>query len=336
MNIGILGTGAIAAKHAEAWSNIGCKVVACSNRTLEKGQEFASRFGCRFVSSPEDLCRDSAVELVDICTFPDYRVEPLEICAELGKPAQVQKPIATRLAEAHRIQELVSRTGITVGVVSQNRFNDSSQFLHEAITAGRLGRLLQLDAYVKWYRPPSYYSRPIKGSWKTEGGGALINQAIHQVDLLRWFGGPVREVSARWQIGTLHKIESEDLVNGLLSFSSGALGVIQASTAIWPGYPERIEVHGTKGSAILTGNRFARWDVIDDTGPKPELAGELASGSSDPMAISLTPFERQFQDLLDAHRERRTPTVSVEDGTAALGIVEAVYESCRTGRNVEL
>src|SRR5947209_13593823 len=106
-------------------------------------------------------------------------------------------------------------------------------FLKRAIDAGRLGPLIQCDAYVKWYRSAEYYSRPIKGSWAVEGGGALINQAIHQIDVLRWLAGPVDRLNAMWQLGALHKIESEDVVNALLRYSNGATGIIQASTAMW-------------------------------------------------------------------------------------------------------
>ena len=164
------------------------------------------------------------------------------------------------------------RAGIVLGVVSQHRFDESSQFLATALAAGRLGRLLQADAYVKWYRSPEYYARPIKGTWAVEGGGALINQAIHQVDLLRWFAGPVREVFGAWQLGAAHRIESEDVLTAVIRFEHGATGVLQASTAFWPGYPERIELHGTKGTAVVTGDRLTRWDVRDDEGEAPPLA----------------------------------------------------------------
>lgn len=336
MRIGIIGTGAIAAKHAQAWLNIGCQVVACSNKTEQKGREFAGRFGAQFLPDAESLCRHSDVELVDVCTFPDYRIEPVSLCASLGKPIQLQKPIATKLGDAHQILEVVRAAGITVGVVSQRRFDDGSQFLHRAIAAGRLGRILQADCYVKWYRSPAYYNRAGKGTWQTEGGGALINQAIHQVDLIRWLAGPVTELNARWRLGAVHRIESEDMVNALLTFESGALGVIQASTAFWPGYPERIEIHGSKGSAIMTGDRLTHWDVESDEGEPAPVMTDIASGASDPMAISLAPFERQFRDLIEAHVEGREPLVSVQDGVNALAIVEAVYESCRTGETVRL
>jgi UDP-N-acetyl-2-amino-2-deoxyglucuronate dehydrogenase len=331
MKIGIIGTGAIAAKQAQAWQNIGCGIAACTNQTAGKGREFAARFGAEFVADPVELCERSDVELVDVCTFPDYRLEPVKLCASLGKPVQLQKPIARTLAEAQQILEIANRAGITVGVVSQHRFDDSSQFLHRAISASRLGRILQADCYVKWYRPPAYYSRSIKGSWAVEGGGALINQAIHQVDLVRWLIGPVRSVKATWQLGAIHKIESEDIVNALLTFENEASGVIQASTAFRPGYPERIEIHGTKGSAMITGDRLTRWDVPDDGRERPPLTQEGLSGASDPMAISLIPFERQFADLLSAIRDRHQPLVSAQDGVNALGIVEAIYDACRAG-----
>lgn len=167
----------------------------------------------------------------------------VEACARGGKHLQVQKPIAADLITARKMIEVARAAGIRLAVVSQHRFDDSSIFLSEAIEAGRLGRLIQCDCYVKWYRPADYYSRPVKGTWKTEGGGALINQAIHQVDLLRWFAGPVAEVFGFWQLGAVHKIESEDVISAVVRYASLATGVIQTSTATWPGYPERIELH---------------------------------------------------------------------------------------------
>jgi predicted dehydrogenase len=189
---------------------------------------------------------------------------------------------------------------------------------------------------VKWYRSDEYYARPGKGSWAVEGGGALINQAVHQVDLLRWLIGPVRDVWGTWQLGAAHAIESEDNLSAVMRFANGAIGVIQASTAIWPGYPERIEIHGTRGTAVITGDRLTTWDVQDDRGGTPPVSQQAASGASDPMAISLEPFERQFRDFSDAIREGRSPAVSGRDGLRALEMVEAIYQACRTGERQTL
>jgi predicted dehydrogenase len=276
------------------------------------------------------------VDYVDVCTFPDFRLEPVEVCALAGKHVQVQKPISTNLETARRMIETARAAGILLGVVSQHRFDDASLFVSQALAAGRLGKLLQLDGYTKWYRPPEYYARPIKGSWRTEGGGALINQAIHQVDLLRWLAGPVRQLFAVWQLGAVHRIESEDVVNAVVEYASGATGVIQAATAFRPGYPERIEIHGSRGTAVITGDKLTAWDVDGDFGDPPPVSSQVASGASDPMAIPLAPFERQFLDFGDAIRHGRQPRVAGEQGYQALEVVDAVYRSCRTGQKIVL
>ncbi|MGB7760284.1 MAG: Gfo/Idh/MocA family oxidoreductase [Bryobacteraceae bacterium] len=332
----MIGTGAISRMHARVYRNIGYELVVCTDTHEPTGQRFADEFGVEFVRGYEEVCRNPRVDYVDVCTFPDFRLEPVEICALAGKHVQVQKPISTNLETARRMIETARSAGILLGVVSQHRFDDASLFVSQALAAGRLGKLLQLDGYTKWYRPPEYYARPIKGSWRTEGGGALINQAIHQVDLLRWLGGPVKRLFAMWQLGAVHRIESEDVVNAVVEYASGATGVIQAATAFRPGYPERIEIHGSRGTAVITGDKLTAWDVEGDSGDPAPVSRQVASGASDPMAISLEPFERQFLDFGDAIRHGRQPRVAGEDGYQALEVVDAVYRSCRTGQKVAL
>jgi UDP-N-acetyl-2-amino-2-deoxyglucuronate dehydrogenase len=331
MRVGLIGTGAIAEKHALAYKNIGFELAVCSNRSVERGRAFAERHNARFVDNWKYVCADPTVDFVDVCTLPDFRLPIVEFCAGLHKPVQLQKPICADLATARKILDL----GVTINIVSQHRFDDSSQFLKRAIDARRLGRILQADAYVKWFRPDSYYARPGKGTWAVEGGGALINQGIHSVDLLLWLIGPVRDVTAQWQIGAVHAIESEDVVNAMLRYESGATGVIQAATAFRPGYPERIEIHGTKGSAVIGGDRLVAFDVEGDSGEAPPLQPAGMSGASDPMAISLTPFERQFVDFGNAIRDVRAPLVTGEEGYRALELVDRIYRSCRENAHSE-
>ena len=336
MKVGMIGTGAISGIHARVYKKIGFEVAVCTDVYEPAGRKFAAEWGAQFVPTYEEVCRHPAIDYVDVCTFPDFRLEPIEICARAGKPVQVQKPMATNLSTARRMLETARAGNILLGVVSQHRFDDASLFLSRALAAGRLGKLLQCDCYIKWYRSAEYYSRPIKGSWKTEGGGALINQAIHQIDILRWLAGPVAEVFAAWQLGALHKIESEDVVSAVVRYASGATGVIQAATAFWPGYPERVEIPGAKGTAVVTGDKLTTWDVQDDSGDPAPVTKQVASGASDPMAISLEPFERQFLDFADAITHHRQPRVSGEQGYQALEVVDAIYRSCRTGQEVVL
>src|SRR5579862_5048487 len=332
MRVGIIGTGAIARKHAEAYRRIGYDIVACTNRSPAAGVEFAKANGAEFVATSQELCRHPRVDFVDVCTLPDYRPEAVGLCAEAKKHILVQKPMATTTAIACRMIETANAAGIQLGVVSQHRFDDSILFLSKALAEDRLGRILQADAYVKWYRSPEYYARPGKGTWAIEGGGALITQAIHQIDLLLHLAGAVDETFAYWQVGATHSIESEDIISAVLRYASGATGVIQAATAFWPGSAERIEIHGTKGTAIVTGDRLTTWDVRDDAGEAPPLAGEAASGASDPMAISTLPFERQFLDFGEACKTGRAPHVSGYDGFRALQLVTAIYQSAGDGK----
>jgi UDP-N-acetyl-2-amino-2-deoxyglucuronate dehydrogenase len=336
LRIGLIGTGAIAAKHAQAYRNIGYTITVCTDRTAARGRSFAESAGARFVATPEELCQHPDVDYVDVCTFPAYRLQAVELCALSRKHVLVQKPMAIDLDTAQRMVGAAQKAGIQLGVVSQHRFDDSVLFLKRALVAGRLGRILQADAYVKWHRSDEYYARPIKGSWAVEGGGALIGQAIHQVDLLLHLIGPVDTVAGMWRVGAAHAIESEDVVSALLHYASGATGVIQASTAIWPGYPERLEIHGTNGTAIVTGDQLTTWDVQKDSGEPAPIAAKTASGAADPMAISLTPFERQFLDFGEACRTGRPPACSGIDGFRALQLVLAIYESCKEGRMVSI
>jgi len=340
VKVGLLGTGAIANKHAQAYANIGFELAVCSNRTEAHGRNFAARWGCEFVSDYRDLCRYPGLDFIDVCTFPDFHLEPVQECAAIGRAVMLQKPIATNLENARRMIETARGAGITLGVMSQHRFDDATLFLKRALQAGRIGKLLQADAYVKWFRDDKYYSRSFKGTWKTEGGGALINQAIHQVDLLLHLAGSIDSVQGMWQLGARHNIESEDIVNALFQYESGATGAIQAATAFWPGHTERVEIHGAKGTAIISGDRLTGWEVLDDekansADPAP-VAQNVASGSSDPMAIALTSFERQFKDFEDAIANKREPLVNGEEGYRALEVVLGVYKSCRAGCRVQL
>ncbi|MCL4844247.1 MAG: Gfo/Idh/MocA family oxidoreductase [Bryobacteraceae bacterium] len=336
MRVGMIGTGAISHKHALAYKNIGFELTACTDINPEAGKKFAETYGGEFVPSYEELCKHPDVDYIEVCTFPDFRLQPIEIAAAHGKHIQVQKPISTSLETARKMIDVCKANGVVLGVVSQHRFDDSTRFVKKAIAEGRLGKILQADAYVKWWRSAEYYSRPIKGSWAVEGGGAMINQAVHQVDVLRYLCGEVAELFGYWQLAARHKIESEDVVTALLKYASGATGVIQASTAFWPGYSERIELHGTKGTCVFTGDKLTTWDVENDEGEPAPVEKEVMSGASDPMAIPLTPFERQFTDFAEACKTGRDPLVSGEEGYKALEIVLCVYESCKKGEKVRL
>mgnify|MGYP005859195879 CR=1 FL=1 len=337
MNIGLIGTGAISHKHAEAYGELGFPVVACSNRGVAKGREFAARYGAAFHEDWREVVAREDIGYVDVCTFPDSHLEIVRECAARGKSVLLQKPMDRTLDNCRTMIELAEAAGIRLGVVSQHRFDDSTIFLKKALEDGRLGELLQADGYVKWHRPQSYYDRPGKGTWAVEGGGALINQGIHTVDVLMYLAGRVEQVSANWRLASAHSMEAEDVVNAVVRYANGATGVIQASTAFWPGFTERIEIHGTKGSAIITGDKLTTWQVQGDRGEDAPLAGPSdESGASDPMAIPIENLKRGFADFARAVETGERPLIDGEEGYRALQIVLGVYESAREGRTVRL
>jgi UDP-N-acetyl-2-amino-2-deoxyglucuronate dehydrogenase len=201
---------------------------------------------------------------------------------------------------------------------------------------GRLGKILQADAYVKWYRSPAYYSRPIKGSWKTEGGGALIIQAIHQVDVLLWLIGGVQELFGYWQIGGAAQHRIRGRAGGRDEIHPAPPALFKRPRRFWPGHTERIEIHGTKGTAIISGDKLTAWQVENDSGEPAPVSYDYATAATDPMATALAPFERQFIDFGEAIRNGRKPLSSGDDGYRALEVVTAIYESCRKGCVVRL
>ena len=337
MRVGLIGTGAIAHKHADSYKELGFDLVAVSDCVEQKGREFGEKYGAEFTADFHELCSRSDIDYVDVCALPDSRLEMTKAGVANGKHVLLQKPIALTLEQAQEMIDITKAANLRLGVMSQHRFDDATIFLVKAIKDGRLGRVLQADSYTKWHRPQSYYDRPGKGTWAVEGGGALINQAIHGLDLLLYLAGPVAELFGYWQLAAAHEMESEDVVDALLRYESGATGVIQAATAFEPGYPERIEIHGTKGSAIITGDKLTAWDVEGDSGEAAPLAGEtLDSGASDPMAISIEPIKRQFRNFAEAIETGGKPLCAGEDGYRALQVVLAVYQSARTGEKIKL
>jgi predicted dehydrogenase len=225
--------------------------------------------------------------------------------------------------------------GVKVAPIFQARFGEGARTVKAALDAGRFGRIVLASAYVKWHRGASYYSG-WKGTTRLDGGGALLNQAIHAIDLLQWFAGMPSEVFC-WKTRRVHTgIESEDTASATLKFGSGALGSIEASTALWPGWQRRIELCGESGSIVLEDDRVSRWEFRS---PLPEDAAILAakdtaalgSGASAANAISFVGHQRQIQDLVDSLRENRPLAINGPEARKAVALVRALYASAERG-----
>ena len=304
--------------------------------TRRVGRAFAAEHGGAWFADYRELLARSGAEAVSICTPHDLHAPMTVAAAAAGLHVLCEKPMARTAAECDAMIEACDRAGVTLGVVFQSRFERLSISLKNALDAGRLGRLLWASANTLWHRTDAYYrSGPWRGTWEHEGGGVLINQAIHAIDLLIWLAGMPERVTAR--TCTLnHAIEVEDAALALLEYPDGRLGLIQATTAAFPGYPERLEFFGSGGSAVFhKGLARLEWHLADPLEDRVEEA-EVSSGAARPMDITAAGHTALFTDFVAAARERRAPQVDGPAGRRSVALVEAIYRSAATGSTVAL
>jgi predicted dehydrogenase len=349
---GVVGAGVIGARHAACVRALErARLVAVTDVVPERADALAAAQGCEAAGDLDTLLDRADIDVVCVCTPSGLHAEIGRRAAEAGKHLVVEKPIDVSLEAADSLIAAAGTAGVTMTVISQRRFDPGMVALHEMIAAGRLGRLVLGDARVKWYRSQSYYdSGAWRGTWALDGGGALINQGVHYTDLLRWCMGPVAELSALCSTQA-HEIEVEDVALAWLRFSSGAVGTLEATTAAYPGFRERLEISGTEGSVIVEDGRIVVSELRAERGepgpygaPAPEKRDERdeaaaaapSSAAADPRAIGNAAHLAQIADLIDAIDHDRPPAVTGADARAALEIVLAVYESSRLGAPVSL
>jgi predicted dehydrogenase len=341
---GIIGCGMIANFHAKAIADVrGAKLVACFDRSPAAADKLAAASGCKAYHTLDDLLADPSIHIVTIGTPSGAHMEPAVAAAEAGKHVIVEKPLEITLRRCDQIIDACQRAGVVVSTIFPSRFHDSSRELKRAIDGGRFGRLTLGDAYVKWYRSQAYYdSGAWRGTWELDGGGALMNQAIHSVDMLAWLMGPVLEVRAKTALVAHERIAVEDVALATVEFANGALGVIEATTACYPGYLKRIEIHGNEGSAVIEEEDITRWDFAKK---KPRDAAILAAmanrksgggGAADPAAIGHQAHAKQFQDVVQAIRKGAAPSIDGPEGRRSVEIILAIYKSAETGKPVRL
>ncbi|MEO6567467.1 MAG: Gfo/Idh/MocA family oxidoreductase [Opitutaceae bacterium] len=342
IGFGICGLGMVADFHAQALALIpGVKLVAVASRQSEKTRAFAEKHHVNVaVATMEELVAQPGVEAVCITTSSGAHLEPALVALRAGKHVMIEKPVEITTDRADQILRAAAAAGVHVGAIFQGRFGDGARTVKKAIAAGRLGRLVLATATVKWHRSAQYYSGS-RGSFAADGGGALMAQGIHAVDLLQWFAGMPREVFG-WSTRRVHTgIEAEDTLVASLKFPDGALGTIEASTALWPGWRRRLELCGEHGSIALEDDHVARWEFREALPGDAEIlaakdAAVLGSGASLPSAISVVGHQRQLQDFADAIRAGRAPSLDGVEGRKAVALVRAIYDSAASGAPVKI
>ncbi|MFZ0216102.1 MAG: Gfo/Idh/MocA family oxidoreductase [Candidatus Dormiibacterota bacterium] len=341
----IVGCGVIAPTHARAIQALpNAHLVAAVDVVADKARRLTDDFG----GDPEtDLDRVLArpdVDVVSVCVPSGLHAEIGCRAAAAGKHVLVEKPIDITLEAADRLIAAAKRSGVKLSVVSQYRFSPGVQQVRSLIDEGRLGRLILGDAIVKWYRSQAYYdSGDWRGTWALDGGGCLMNQGIHYVDLLQWLMGPVESVVAHCATAA-HRIEVEDVALAILTFSNGAMGTLQGSTAVYPGLPERLEISGDGGTVIVEVAQLVLCELQDEQGEvgaygaKGKAMRERVSTSAaaDPAALAQSSHLPQMTDLLRAIDTGGEPFITGEAGRKPLEVILAVYESAKQGRPVHL
>ncbi len=333
-NFALIGCGAIAEMHATAIQGLeNGALYGVFDTRKESAERFAQKHGCKVFSTVEEMLACKEVDVVNICTPSGLHAKLAIQAAEAGKHIIVEKPLAITRQQLDDLVAAVEKHHTKVEVITQLRFAPSIQKAKKAIEDGRLGKILLADFVGKFYRSDEYYAQGgWRGTWAMDGGGALMNQGVHGVDLIQYLMGGVKSVQAlcRTQV---KKIETEDTAYLLVEYENGAVGMIHSTTVAAPGYPRTITISGTKGTIKLEEDTIILWDV---EGEEEELKKTDSKAGSDPMAFSHAFHQMQFADLIEAIEEDRTPLVDVYEGKKPVDIILAAYESSKLGKRIEL
>lgn len=327
---GIIGCGGIAGIHAQAIEAMESgRLEAVCDSIPERAKAFAESHGCRWHSAPEDLMADPNIDIVCICVPSGLHAKFAVLAANAKKHIVVEKPMAITEAQLDEVEQAVRDAGVKLAVISQLRFLESVQRLKAAIESGELGKIYFADCRMRYYRSQAYYDQGgWRGTWALDGGGALMNQGIHGIDLVQYIMGGVKSVYA--QCRTMgRKIETEDAANLLVEYNCGAIGIIQGTTLANPGEPRTITISSEKGTVVLQEDTIVCWDV---EGSCVQTGKTGVGAHQDPMAIPFAFHQTQLEDLIEAIENDRRPFVDEKEGRKGVELILAAYRSEKTGQ----
>lgn len=339
MKFGIIGAGMIANFHAQAIKAMeGGELHSIYGRRPESVAESAKEHGCKGHTDLDEFLADPELEIVTIATPSGAHLEPALAAAAAGKHIVCEKPLEVTPERIDQMIEACEKAGVTLSGIFNRRFHPAMAVFKKAVDDGRFGTLTMADAQVKWYRDQPYYdSGAWRGTWALDGGGALMNQSIHLIDQLIYLAGDIKSVCASMACLAHTGIEVEDTAVAMLEFKNGARGVIQGSTACWPGHPAEVNLSGDKGSVFLTDEQFSHWKFTEETPEDEEVRQTMMQGAgaglgaADPKAINFTGHQRNFEDVVTAIREGRAPSVGGAEARKAVALICAIYESAKNG-----
>jgi len=341
-NFGIIGAGLIADFHAKAIAEIpNAKLVACCDVVFDKAKKLADKFGVRAFESYEELLKLKDIDIVTIATPSGLHKEPTIAAAEAGKHVICEKPLDINLKRIDAMIKAHEKAGTRLGGIFPYRFNDAMGPLREAINSGRFGTITYAGIYVPWWRTDAYYKDSWHGTWKLDGGGALMNQSIHMVDMLCDIMPPIESVMAFAATRGHPQIEAEDTSVAILHYTNGALGIIYGTTASYPGQFRRFEITGTKGTVVQVENSFTVWRFADERPEDEETRknfGKIEGGGgvADPAAITHENHRRNFKAFIDSLETGRDFWISGQEARKAVEVILTIYKSAREQKLVKL
>lgn len=343
IGFGIIGAGMIAATHAAAVkSNSNCHLVGVFDSVKGKAKAFCEKNGGIPYEDQEEFFANPEIQAVSIATPSGVHLESALAALRAGKHVIIEKPLEITPERCDQILALAREKNLKVSGVFQSRFYAAPRLIKKAIDEGRFGKLTLVDAQIKWFRSQEYYdSGAWRGTWAIDGGGALMNQGIHAIDLLTWFAGPAEEVQAFTATLNHERIEVEDTAVAAVRFKNGALGVIEGATSVYPGFLKKIEICGTDGSVVLEEEALKTWtfkkEKPEDAEIRKQFSGnEFAGGAADPGAINYEGHRLQFQDFAEAIIEDRPLFLSGDQASQAVRLICAIYKSAQSHGPVAL
>ncbi len=341
---GIIGCGMISDFHSAAIADIkNGKLVAVSSRKAENSQRLVDRYSIQAYSDYNEMLNRDDIDIVCICTPSGAHMEPAVAAAEAGKHVIIEKPLEITLERCDAIIESCEKANVRLCAIFNSRFSDASQLVKDTVSSGRLGQLTLGDAYVKWYRSQDYYdSGDWRGTMELDGGGALMNQSIHAIDFLQYVMGPVESIQAFTDTLAHKRIDVEDVAVAALRFKNGALGVVEGTTAVYPGSLKKFEFSGTKGTIVLEEEDIITWEFEEEEPEDAEIKKQFTEkksgggGASDPRAINHDNHRRQMINLIQSIENNIPHLVDGREGRKAVEIILAIYQSSKAGKTVHL
>lgn len=335
--VGIIGAGLIADFHARAVTSlVNAKLSGICGTNEARAKTLADKYSCRFFSGTNEMLSSGDIDIVTIATPSGAHMEPAIEAAHYGKHVICEKPLEISLRRMDRMIEAHEKSGTRLGGIFNYRFNESVRHLKKAVDDGRFGQITCASVHVPWWRNDAYYNGSWHGTLQLDGGGALMNQSIHMIDLLQYLMGPVHSLKA--YVATLaHKIEAEDTGVAILKFKNNALGMIYGTTASFPGQHRRLELTGTKGTVIQVENSFTVWQFADQTEQDRRILSEYSGiegggGISDPAAIPFEPHARNISAFINAVETGQPFEVDATEARKAVRMVLAIYGSAKSGK----